>query len=170
MGKVYNEVRLDLTGEVMSKNVSMAAPPDIPDIQRVEGPVLTNAEAAAQSYENALLGVLLRIEKYIIAGQGKSPEFRVWEFPLAALGRHHIQFDIRPEKWVIWTRTPTTVTDTLRVVLGAFVPVLHAVEITAGYILTMPGMTSEIAFHNPSAQNALHVFCVAAGVGDFDIT
>ena len=136
----------------MKRSVRMAAPPDIPDVQEVEGPVPTNKEATAQSYENALLGVLERIEKYIIAGQGKSPEFRVWEFPLAALARYHIQFDIRPEKWVIWTRTPTTVTDVIRVALGADVPTLHAVEVTAGFILTMPGASSQIAFHNPSAQ------------------
>ena len=151
----------------MKRSVEMAGPPDIPDIQRVEGPVPTNAEATARSYENALLGVLTRIEKNMIAEQGKSPQYRVWEFDLETMDRHVFEHDLRPDRWVVWVREGLA-TDTLRVALGADVASLHAAEMGGLSRLILPGISSQIAFHN-TTDRTLHIFVVAASVADFDI-
>jgi len=128
------------------------------------------------SWQKTVLADLKRIADVIDRVAGQSPQFKVHEFDLATTTRRTLKVDWRPQRWVVWTRTPVASTDTLRMATGVDVPAVSvavsddptgAVEIYGGKLAVMPGR-EEISFHNPS-PNTLHVFAVASGGDDFII-
>jgi len=117
-----------------------------------------------ESWQKAMLAQVSAIADIVKRVSGQSPQFKPYEFDLIAGGRETLKAPFRPQRWVVWSRTPVATTDTLRMDMSTDAGKV-AVEVYGGKLAVMPGRET-ISFHNPS-PNTLHIFAVASGSDDF---
>lgn len=125
-------------------------------------------ELKTESYRRTVTQRLAAIEKTLTDEFGHRPQFELYELDLASGARDTIEASFTPDEWVVWTRTPTAATDTLRMYPNVDVPGVGAIEIYGGKYARFPGKRSMLAFHN-SGANSLHIFAAALSKAKFEI-
>lgn len=116
------------------------------------------------STELATLALLNLLYERTIMEEGRSPNFQIREFDLAAAARVTVNADFNPDRWIVYFRADPLIT--LRVFPGDDAPTTGSIEIVSGQMAIISNRNERMAFHNSgtSATDA-HIFAIAIGGG-----